>query len=219
MTTKQQKYEIAINGEKFELSNKDLSKNLNNMVIAMQSLKANTWKYAQAIANIVNGELYKDDFKTRKAFTDSIGLKESLCSKYVKACDFKAVSVHTYIMNLKLDNSNINEDEVINGFSVNKCYYLQTLVENNLFVEFLDFIGEDANKLHLISERKLEELLKAFKNKDKEEPKEEPKDVVEDNTGDEPQEVDNVELWFQDEKYIIPRKVLESYKVETEDKA
>ena len=59
----------------------------------------------------------------------------------------------------------------------------------------------------------LEELLKAFKNKDKEQPQEEPKDAVEDNTGEEPQANDNVELWFQDEKYIIPRKVLESYKV------
>lgn len=213
MTTKQQKYEVAINGEKFELSNKDLSKNLNNMVIAMQSLKTNTWKYAQAIANIVNGELYKDDFKTRKAFTDSIGLKESLCSKYVKACDFKAISVHTYIMNLKLDNPNINEEEVINGFSVNKCYYLQVLVEKELFVEFLDFIGEEADKLHIMSERKLEELIKAFKNKDKEEPQQEPNDVVEEATAEETQVNDNVELWFQDEKYIIPRKILESYKV------
>lgn len=215
MTTKQQKYEIAINGEKFELSNKDLSKNLNNMVIAMQSLKTNTWKYAQAIANIVNGELYKDDFKTRKAFTNSIGLKEALCSKYVKACDFKAVSVHTYIMNLKLDNPNINEAEVINGFSVNKCYYLQVLVEKELFVEFLDFIGEDADKLHLISERKLEELIKAFKNKDKEQPQ----DDAEDSQEGEPKEVDNVEIWFQGAKYIIPRKVLESYKVTNGDKA
>ena len=60
---------------------------------------------------------------------------------------------------------------------------------------------------------KLEELLKAFKNKDKEQPQEEPKDVVEDNSAEETQATDNVELWFQDEKYIIPRKVLESYKV------
>lgn len=213
MTTKQQKYEIAINGEKFELSNKDLSKNLNNMVKAMQSLKANTWQYAQAIRNIVNGELYKDDFKTRKAFTDSIGLKESLCSKYVKACDFKEVSVHTYIMNLKLDNPNIDEKAVIDGFSVNKCYYLQVLVEKELFIDFLEFIGEEAENLHTMSERKLEDLLKAFKNKDKEEPQQEPSDVVEEATAEETQVNDNVEIWFQDEKYIIPRKVLESYKV------
>lgn len=213
MTTKQQKYQVAINGEKFALTNADLSKELTTMVDAMQSLKSNTWKYAQAVTNIVNHELYKDDFKTRKAFTDSIGLKEALCSKYVKACDFKAVSVHTYIMNLKLENPNINEEEVINGFSVNKCYYLQVLVEKELFVEFLDFIGEEADKLHTMSERKLEELIKAFKNKDKEEPQQEPSDVVEEDTGEEPQADDNVELWFQDEKYIIPRKVLESYKV------
>ena len=111
------------------------------------------------------------------------------------------------------DNPNINESAVINGFSVNKCYYLQTLVENEAFVDFLEFIGEDADKLHLISERKLEELLKAFKNKDKEEPQQEPSDVVEEATAEEAQVNDNVELWFQDEKYIIPRKVLESYKV------
>ena len=213
MTTKEQKYEVAINGEKFELSNKDLTKNLNTMLEAMQSLKANTWQYAQAITNIVNGELYKDDFKTRKAFTDSIGLKESLCSKYVKACNFKAVSVHTYILNLKLEHPNIDEKAVIDGFSVNKCYYLQILVEKELFVEFLFFIGEDAYNLHTMSERKLEDLIKAFKNKDKEQPQEQPKDVVEDEPTEETQVNDNVELWFQDEKYIIPRKVLESYKV------
>lgn len=213
MTTKQQKYQIAINDQKFELTNEKLTDNLTTMIEALQGLKANTWACAQAVANIINGELYKDDFKTRKAFTDSIGIKESLCTKYVKACNFKAVSVHTYIMNLKLDNPNINESAVINGFSVNKCYYLQSLVEKEVFVEFLDFIGEDADKLHLISERKLEELLKAFKNKDKEEPQQEPTDVVEEATAEESQVNDNVELWFQDEKYVIPRKVLESYKV------
>lgn len=213
MTTKQQKYQVAINGEKFALTNADLSKELTTMVESMQSLKANTWRYAQAVANIVNHELYKDDFKTRKAFTDSIGLKESLCSKYVKACDFLRISVYTYVMNLKQDNPHIKESEVINSFSVNKCYYLQTLVENNLFVEFLEFIGEDADKLHLISERKLEELLKAFKNKDKEEPQQEPTDIVEEATAEETQVNDSVEIWFQDEKYVIPRKVLESYKV------
>ena len=212
-TTKTEKTAITLYNQTYELANKSLAKNLNTMVNAMNGLKTKTWEYAQALANIFNNKYYEDDFKDKKEFCKAIGLAESSSTKYIMACDFRAVSIPAYIKGLKDNGVEVSEDEVKNGFSVNKCYYLQVLVEKELFVEFLDFIGDDADKLHLISERKLEELLKAFKNKDKEQPQEQPKDAVVSESVETEAVVDNVELWFQDEKYIIPRKVLESYKV------
>ena len=137
------------------------------------------------------------------------------------ACDFRAVSIPAYIKGLKDNGIEVSEDEVKNGFSVNKCYYLQALVKKNLFVDFLVYIGDETTqRLYTMSERELETLLKEFKNKDKvsdeaAETKEETKEETEPTeTNEEPlEEVEWVEIIFQGSVYEIPRNILDTYKV------
>ena len=208
-TTKTEKTAITLYNQTYELANKSLAKNLNAMVNAMNGLKTKTWEYAQALANIFNNKYYEDDFKDKKEFCKAIGLAESSSTKYIMACDFRAVSIPAYIKGLKDNGLEVSEVEVKNGFSVNKCYYLQALVKKNVFVDFLLYIGnETANRLYSMSERELEALLKEFKNKDKtsdetaeSEEKEETAETVE----------DMAEFYFQGNIYSIPVSVLNKY--------
>ena len=210
-TTKTEKTAITLYNQKYEVSNKNLAKNLNTMVNAMNGLKTKTWEYAQALANIFNNKYYEDDFKDKKEFCKAIGLAESSSTKYIMACDFRAVSIPAYIKGLRDNGVEVSEDEVRNGFSVNKCYYLQALVKKDLFVDFLIYIGDETTqRLYTMSERELETLLKEFKNKDKvsdetaeTEEKEETAETVE----------DNAEIYYQGNTYSIPVSVLNKYLV------
>ena len=210
-TNETKKTEIVLYNQKYEVANKNLASNLNEMINAMNGLRKNTWKYAQSIANIFNNKYYEDDFKDKKEFCKAIGLAESSSTKYIMACDFRAVSIPAYIKGLKDNGVEVSEDEVKNGFSVNKCYYLQALVKKNLFVDFLLYIGDETTqRLYAMSERELETLLKEFKNKDKAsdeaaetEEKEEATEAVE----------DKAEIYYQGCTYSIPLSVLNKYLV------
>ena len=126
------------------------------------------------------------------------------------ACDFRQVSIPAYIKGLKNNGLEVSEDDVKNGFSVNKCYYLQALVKKNLFVDFLIYIGDEATqRLYTMSERELETLLKEFKNKDKVSEESEPTETNEETL----EEVEWVEIIFQGSVYDIPRNILDTYKV------
>ena len=209
-TTKTEKTAITLYNQKYEVANKDLAKNLTNMINAMNGLKKNTWTYAQSIANIFNNKYYEDDFKDKKEFCKAIGLAESSSTKYIMACDFRAVSIPAYIKGLKDNGVEVSEDEVKNGFSVNKCYYLQALVKKDLFVDFLLYIGDETTqRLYTMSERELETLLKEFKNKDKA-----PKEETEETSEETSEAVEDVaDIYYQGNAYSIPLSVLNKYLV------
>ena len=209
-TTKTEKTSITLYNQTYELANKSLAKNLNAMVNAMNGLKTKTWEYAQALANIFNNKYYEDDFKDKKEFCKAIGLAESSSTKYIMACDFRAVSIPAYIKGLKDNGIEVSEDEVKNGFSVNKCYYLQALVKKDLFVDFLLYIGDETTqRLYTMSERELESLLKEFKNKDKT-----PKEETEETSEETAETVEDMaEIYFQGNTYSIPVSVLNKYLV------
>ena len=172
----------------------------------MCSTKTKTWEYAQALANIFNNKYYEDDFKDKKEFCKAIGLAESSSTKYIMACDFRAVSIPAYIKGLKDNGVKVSDKTVTDGFSVNKCYYLQALVKKNLFVDFLVYIGDEtAQRLYSMSERELETLLREFKNKDKA-----PKDDTAETA--EPVE-DKADIYYQGNTYSIPLSVLNKYLV------
>ena len=84
-TNETKKTEIVLYNQKYEVANKNLASNLNEMINAMNGLKKNTWKYAQSIANIFNNKYYEDDFKDKKEFCKAIGLAESSSTKYIMA--------------------------------------------------------------------------------------------------------------------------------------
>ena len=210
MTTK--KTAITLYNQTYELANKSLAKNLGSMIEAMTGLKKNTWKYAQSLANIFNNKYYEDDFKDKKEFCKAIGLAESSSTKYIMACDFRQVSIPAYIKGLKDNGVEVSEDDVKNGFSVNKCYYLQALVKKNLFVDFLIYIGDETTqRLYNMSERELETLLKEFKNKDK---ASEEKDESEEKEETTEAVKDIAEIYYQGHTYAIPMDILNKYIVE-----
>ena len=212
-TNETKKTEIMPYNQKYEVANKDLAKNLNTMVSAMNGLKTKTWEYAQALANIFNNKYYEDDFKDKKEFCKAIGLAESSSTKYIMACDFRAVSIPSYIKGLKDNGVEVSEDEVKNGFSVNKCYYLQALVKKNVFVDFLLYIGDETTqRLYSMSERELETLLREFKNKDKT-PKEETKEEKEEKDNNSEVVEDKADIYYQGNTYSIPLSVLNKYLV------
>ena len=209
-TTETKKTAVVLYNTTYEVANKDLARNLNSMINAMNGLKTKTWEYAQALANIFNNKYYEDDFKDKKEFCKAIGLAESSSTKYIMACDFRAVSIPAYIKGLKDNGIEVSEDEVKNGFSVNKCYYLQALVKKDLFVDFLLYIGDETTqRLYTMSERELESLLKEFKNKDKA-----PKEETEETSEETSETVEDIaEIYFQGNTYSIPLSVLNKYLV------
>lgn len=209
-TTETKKTAVVLYNTTYEVANKDLARNLNSMINAMNGLKTKTWEYAQALANIFNNKYYEDDFKDKKEFCKAIGLAESSSTKYIMACDFRAVSIPAYIKGLKDNGVEVSEDEVKNGFSVNKCYYLQALVKKNLFVDFLLYIGDETTqRLYTMSERELETLLKEFKNKDKT-----PKEETEETSEETSEAVNDVaEIYYQGCTYAIPMDILNKYLV------
>ena len=215
---------ITIYGTSYELANKDLAKNVNTMMSSLNGVNKSRWSYAQAVANIINNKYYADDFDDVKAFCQAVGLKNATVSKLVMACDFRNVSLQTYIKALK-DNGIVESEEIVkNGMTVNKCYYLQSLVKIEKFVDFLLYIGEESTaRIYKMSERELEELLSNFKKSlkgEEEEPKEEPKKAPKEETEqEEPKEAttnentEMVEIIFQGSVYNIPRNILNTYKV------
>ena len=205
-TTETRKTAVTLYNTTYEVTCKELAVNLTAMVDAMNGLKANTWEYAQALANIFNNKYYEDDFKDKKEFCKAIGLAESSSTKYIMACDFRRVSIPAYIKGLKDNGVKVSDKTVTDGFSVNKCYYLQALVKKNLFVDFLVYIGDEtAQRLYSMSERELETLLREFKNKDK---------TSKDETAETAEPVEDMaDIYYQGHTYSIPLSVLNKYLV------
>lgn len=212
---------ITIYGTSYELANKDLAKNVNTMMTSLNGVNRSRWSYAQAVANIINNKYYADDFVDVKSFCQAVGLKNATVSKLVMACDFRNVSLQTYIKTLK-DNGIVESEEIVkNGMTVNKCYYLQSLVKIEKFVDFLIYIGEETTaRVYKMSERELEELLSNFKKSlkgEEEEPKQEEakEETEQEETTETPtaENVEMVEIIFQGSVYSIPRVILNSYKV------
>ena len=92
-----------------ELSNGALRKECRNYLTAINGISKSRWKCARTISNIVNGEYFADDFKSKRDFYAFIGLKESNGSQLIAA-------------------QSLNEEYELNDIlSVGKCYAISTL--------------------------------------------------------------------------------------------
>ena len=69
------------------LSNKMLVKSLSNVNKAILTGYKSGWTIAKEMNNIVNGETFKDDFKSAKDFADFIGVSKSTVSKMARVYD------------------------------------------------------------------------------------------------------------------------------------
>ncbi len=82
------KMEIIINGNTFKVANKDLGKNLKNILSEMAKMHKSSWAYAKAYHNIIKKELWKDDFEKQKDFATFMGVTNGAISQLVGGVDF-----------------------------------------------------------------------------------------------------------------------------------
>ena len=131
------------------LVNKDLRKNVTAMVQASNGLSKSMWKYAIAVHNIIEGELFKDDFKTQKAFAKAMDTNESTLSKFHSAVECVTNELHNYGYSME-------------NISYSNAYLLST-IEN--LDEFMGIYHEtDFSK---IGKNQLEKLISAYKHPEK----------------------------------------------------
>lgn len=192
------------------LVNKDLRKNVTAMVQASNGLSKSMWKYAIAVHNIIDGELFKDDFKTQKAFAKAMDTNESTLSKFHSAVECVTNDLHNYGYSME-------------NISYSNAYLLST-IEN--LDEFMGIYHEtDFSK---IGKNQLEKLISAYKHPEKEVVDVEPKEAeteeaeaeteaeeVEAKKGDITANITDGVLTFTYRKktYSVPVKDLKDYQV------
>lgn len=81
---------------------KALGNNLKKAQQALVKANGNAWDYAQAMANIMNGKLFEEDFETVEKFANLIGISKSNLSKQARVC-----AVRTSLKKMDFDTTNI----------------------------------------------------------------------------------------------------------------
>ena len=117
-----------------ELANKKLAKEVKNIATALQTIGKNKWKVADALRNVYDKELWKDDFSTDKELAAAIGLSRSNMKKMVFASHY-----HSDIVEV-VKNADTGEDVTVNvldGFTVSAVMELLRIAKSDV-VSFLD---------------------------------------------------------------------------------
>ena len=78
--------------ESMGLVNKELTKEVTKIANAIATIGKNKWKVADAIRNISEKELYKDDFETDTALAEKLGMSKAQFSKLKNASLYHAYS-------------------------------------------------------------------------------------------------------------------------------
>ena len=102
-----------------ELTNKKLGTQLNNIKKAVDTGNNQQWKIADAIATIVDDELFIDDFETEGNLAKVLGMSRPNLNKMKKASHYH------------------NEVEELNNFTLTKVMEL-LIIPKEKIVEFLD---------------------------------------------------------------------------------
>ena len=117
-----------------ELANKKLAKEVKNIVTALQTIGKNKWKVADALRNVYDEELWKDDFSTDKELSAALGLSRPNMKKLVSASHY-----HNDIVEV-VKNADTGEDvtvKVLDGFTVSAVMELLGIAKSDV-VSFLD---------------------------------------------------------------------------------
>ena len=146
------KTQLVVFTNDYQVTNKELNTNLKKMLEAMNRAEKSTWDYARALYNIIKDELYKDDFKTLKAFGEKLGISAPIMTRVKNGVpNMETLSWYGY-----------NE----NNITLSKSYILFTLGENQ--TAFLNYAKDNNIKLDVISESKMVSIIKEYLNKNNE---------------------------------------------------
>lgn len=105
---------------------KALGNNLKKAQQALVKANGNAWDYAQAMANIMNGQLFEEDFETVEKFADLIGISKSNLSKQARVC-----AVRTSLKKMGYDTTNITVSWACELLPVHKEKVFEQFVEES----------------------------------------------------------------------------------------
>lgn len=127
------------------LVNKELGKELDNIQSAIATGNNCVWDVARGYANIVNNELFEEDFEDKKTFSEFVGVSSTTMTQYTKAVEFVDLN---------------KEIEWIDRLTVNKAYILSTIDDLGEFINWLK--AEKDVEVWEVSDKALKSLYKEY---------------------------------------------------------
>ena len=117
--------------EAMGLVNKELTKEVTKIANAIATIGKNKWKVADAIRNISEKELYKDDFETDTALAEKLGMSKAQFSKLKNASLY-----HSYSYDV-VEDGTTHEVVPLNDFTVTQVMEMLVIPLADI-AEFLD---------------------------------------------------------------------------------
>ena len=117
--------------ESMGLVNKELTKEVTKIANAIATIGKNKWKVADAIRNISEKELYKDDFETDTALAEKLGMSKAQFSKLKNASLYHAYSYDV------VEDGTTHEVVPLNDFTVTQVMEMLVIPLADI-AEFLD---------------------------------------------------------------------------------
>lgn len=117
--------------ESMGLVNKELTKEVTKIANAIATIGRNKWKVADAIRNISEKELYKDDFETDTALAEKLGMSKAQFSKLKNASLY-----HSYSYDV-VEDGTTHKVVPLNDFTVTQVMEMLVIPLADI-AEFLD---------------------------------------------------------------------------------
>ena len=117
--------------ESMGLVNKELTKEVTKIANAIATIGENKWKVADAIRNISEKELYKDDFETDTALAEKLGMSKAQFSKLKNASLY-----HSYSYDV-VEDGTTHEVAPLNDFTVTQVMEMLVIPVDDI-AEFID---------------------------------------------------------------------------------
>ena len=118
--------------EAMGLVNKELTKEVTKIANAIATIGKNKWKVADAIRNISEKELYKDDFETDTALAEKLGMSKAQFSKLKNASLY-----HSYSYDVDVVGEETYKVVPLNDFTVTQVMEMLVIPLADI-AEFLD---------------------------------------------------------------------------------
>ena len=147
------------------LANKKLCKQINVIVSGVLGVAKCNWQVAGALHTIMNDELWKDDFKTKKEFYEFLGFEEASAIQYCKAYEF--MKNHGYLPEDAKGKVLYNDIPTTIGIA----YLLSTLEKKGELNDFVTWLEGKTGTPELFdyTADALKKLIKEFRTKDSKE--------------------------------------------------
>lgn len=202
-------YEVMVK-ESFEIQNKELNKQMALIHNALTLGKKAQWDVVFAVCNIIEDELWEDDFDSQKDFAEYMNISNASISQYKGANKF-------------LTATNYPSDNI----SVGNAYLLSSLITEiedseempydlSEYLDFEEWCREKDIELMLLTQKSLRNVIAEFKSRfdavDDAEDTEATDDAGETDTEDENVVIiNNVKHVLTDEQFVAVMQLINSF--------